>query len=232
MAPEFVLFGRTFASYGVMCALGVLAALLTALILTRKYGSNLMRVMVLFISGGTGAFAGAMLLHAFVTYTPKELMTLLKSGGYTPGFVYYGGLLGGLALSALAAKAFHWDLPSLARVLVPAVPLAHAIGRAGCFLGGCCYGMLLRSGARLPVQIIESAYELLLFFLLLRLSKRREPRLIRAYLLLYAPFRFVIEFFRGDEVRGFIGVFSTSQVISLILIVFCLSSLVKKRRSA
>jgi phosphatidylglycerol---prolipoprotein diacylglyceryl transferase len=35
-------------------------------------------------------------------------------------------------------------------------------------------------------------------------------------MLLYAVSRFVIEFYRGDE-RGMVGVFSTSQFISLLL---------------
>ena len=228
MAPSFALFGRTFASYGVMCALGMLAALVTVLTLTRKYRENLLHVMVLFAVSCIGAAAGAIALHFIVSSSFEAL----RSGRYEIGFVYYGGLLGGLLFFALTAKLLHRDASPLSRVLLPAVPIAHAFGRVGCFLGGCCFGILLKNGTRLPVQLIESTYELFLFVLLLRYSSKNRPHLIRAYLLLYAPFRFVIEFFRGDEIRGFIGIFSTSQAISLAIIVCCLISMVKKGRSA
>ena len=41
-------------------------------------------------------------------------------------------------------------------------------------------------------------------------------RVFVLFVLLYAVVRFVIEFYRGDE-RGTVGMFSTSQFISLIL---------------
>jgi phosphatidylglycerol:prolipoprotein diacylglycerol transferase len=54
---------------------------------------------------------------------------------------------------------------------------------------------------------------------LLWLERRGRPfpgRTFWSYMLLYAVSRFVIEFFRGDP-RGNIGIFSTSQVVSLFL---------------
>ena len=45
------------------------------------------------------------------------------------------------------------------------------------------------------------------------------------YLLLYAISRFVIEFYRGDP-RGQVGMFSTSQFISLILTPLAIGMLV------
>ena len=41
-----------------------------------------------------------------------------------------------------------------------------------------------------------------------------------AYMILYSIGRFIIEFFRGDLERGFIGTLSTSQIISIGIIVF------------
>jgi phosphatidylglycerol:prolipoprotein diacylglycerol transferase len=54
---------------------------------------------------------------------------------------------------------------------------------------------------------------------LLWLERRGRPfpgRTFWSYMLLYAVSRFVIEFFRGDP-RGNIGIFSTSQFVSLFL---------------
>ncbi len=41
-----------------------------------------------------------------------------------------------------------------------------------------------------------------------------------AYCLLYGTFRFVIEFWRGDADRGFIGPLSTSQFIGIGVVLF------------
>ena len=45
------------------------------------------------------------------------------------------------------------------------------------------------------------------------------------YMLLYAISRFIIEFFRGDE-RGAVGMFSTSQFISILLAPLAVAMLV------
>lgn len=44
-------------------------------------------------------------------------------------------------------------------------------------------------------------------------------------MLLYAASRFVIEFYRGDE-RGTVGIFSTSQFISILLAPLAIAMLV------
>ena len=45
------------------------------------------------------------------------------------------------------------------------------------------------------------------------------------YMLLYAISRFIIEFYRGDE-RGTVGMFSTSQFISIVLAPLAITMLV------
>lgn len=56
---------------------------------------------------------------------------------------------------------------------------------------------------RLPVQIFEAVFEFVLFAVLLVDEKRRpQTDILKVYLLAYAVFRFAIEFFRGDVVRG------------------------------
>lgn len=72
----------------------------------------------------------------------------------------------------------------------------------------------------MPVQIYESVGVFLLFLLLARLSRRGwlGDRLLLLYLALYAPFRFLLEFLRGDAYRGFLGPLSLSQALSLALL--------------
>ena len=70
-----------------------------------------------------------------------------------------------------------------------------------------------------PTQLYEAGAEFLILMLLLfteRQGRRFSGRTFWLYMLLYAVSRFVIEFFRGDE-RGTVGMFSTSQFISILL---------------
>ena len=132
-------------------------------------------------------------------------------------------------------------------MLVPTLPLIHALGRVGCFCAGCCYGVeaaepwgipfthaiAAPNGVPLlPVQLYECAAELMIFLFLLWYAPRAASKggILRAYMLAYAPVRFVLEFFRGDVVRGIYGPLSTSQWISLAVMAAAIVWLVRKRR--
>lgn len=149
------------------------------------------------------------------------------------GMVFYGGLLGGLLM--LAGYLRKYKLPFLPTldIAAAALPVGHAIGRLGCFSVGCCYGLPSQHGLLMPhsliaprdvplvpTQLIESAFCLLLAAVLY-LILRRKPRpgfVTGLYLVAYSVFRFVIEFWRGDVLRGFIGPFSLSQWTSITIV--------------
>ena len=75
-----------------------------------------------------------------------------------------------------------------------------------------------------PVQIVESIVSICVGIFLLQYTKKTVCRYntVMLYLTLYAIERFLLEFLRGDLERGvYIGI-STSQWISLIIIVGCI----------
>jgi phosphatidylglycerol:prolipoprotein diacylglycerol transferase len=207
-----------------------------------------------------GAIIGAktlMVVRSFPEYAaaPFELFSLsmLASAGD-----FYGGFIGAL----IASWIFFYRHPRLpfwrtADICGPAIALGQTIGRVGCFMAGDDYGRPTRlpwavtftdpdaasiGGAPLgiplhPVQLYESIACLALFVVLVRLGrhKRFDGEVILAYTLLYAVARFVLEFYRGDADRGFIGggLLSTSQFIALILGPAALALwLVRRRRAA
>jgi phosphatidylglycerol:prolipoprotein diacylglycerol transferase len=68
------------------------------------------------------------------------------------------------------------------------------------------------------VQLYEAIGDLALFFALYLLGRRKrwEGQVLAGYLGGYALLRFVVELFRGDDVRKFVvGPLSTSQAIAL-----------------
>jgi phosphatidylglycerol:prolipoprotein diacylglycerol transferase len=191
-----------------------------------------------------GAVLGAktlMIVRALPEYAaaPSEIFSpsVLVSAGD-----FYGGFIGALIASAIFFRR-HPPLPfwRAADVSGPAISLGQAIGRIGCFMAGDDYGRPTHlpwavtftdpdaasiGGAPLgvplhPVQLYESIVCLVLFGVLVRLSRQKhfDGHVILAYTLLYALARFVLEFFRGDADRGFVfgGLLSTSQFIAAIL---------------
>lgn len=141
------------------------------------------------------------------------------------GFVFLGGFLGG----ALFALLLGIVVPSLRpdKMQFTLIPLlwAHALGRIGCFLAGCCYGIEtsapwaihLHGLDRHPVQLYEA---LGLAALAILLDKKWSERLLINYLLGYGVLRWSLEWLRGDELRGLIGGQSSSQWVSLGMIAF------------
>ena len=195
-----------------------------------------------------GALVGAKLLY-LLPLLPRlavELPLLWEEPGefyaryLSGGMVFYGGFFGGVAAAWGAAKYLRLRLSDFFPVLVPALPLVHAVGRVGCFCAGCCYGRAApppwgiafthaiagpNGVPLLPVQLWEAGAELVIFaFLLWYAGRAAGPgQMLRAYVFCYAPVRFVLEWFRGDPARGMYGPFSTSQWLSLVVLALALA---------
>src|SRR5436853_4826768 len=229
----------TIYTYGVLLAAAYLLGLQFALTRARKRGLDPARVMDLGIYIIISALVGAKLLLLvtdFQTFRndPRELLTLARSAG-----VFYGGLILAVAVALWYIRRVGLPLWTTCDVFAPGIALGHVIGRFGCFFAGCCYGKPTTKpwgitftdpfaasnvgtplGVPLhPTQLYEAGAELLILLVLLLTERKGRPfagRTFWLYMLLYAVSRFVIEFYRGDP-RGSVGIFSTSQFISILL---------------
>ena len=245
MYPYFELFGRTIGTYAIAALFGFAFSALLIWRLCRTKGIGDGDVILLVLSMAIGVFLGGKLLYGLTQWSliveafgnfasPEVLFSKLQTA--FNGMVFYGGFLGSLGavwlythLNKSIATPFAMELMGLV------TPLFHTFGRIGCFFAGCCYGIPCQWGitisgnplipelndvSRLPIQLIEAGANLLIFGILAYLygRKGRRPALLSLYILLYAPLRFVLEFFRGDEIRGIWLGLSTSQWISLALL--------------
>ena len=242
MLPYITVFSHRVAMYGVMAALGAVLAVLYLRRAERHFPQTAADAELVFVYGLIGMFVGAKLL-SLLTVLPElraDLSLLATDTGaffhkyLYAGFVFYGGLYGILLAVWLYAKLTGGHFALLMKAFLPVVPLIHGFGRLGCFCAGCCYGKpsehlgiaffyseIAPNGVRLlPVQLVEAALVFGLFFLLWRMSRYGVDgrRMLGWYLLLYSVGRFLLEFFRGDAYRGFIGLLSVSQVIALLSI--------------
>lgn len=228
-------FGRDIPSYGLMIVLGVLVANGIALLLLKKKHRDVNDFLVLEGYVFLGAFLGAKLLYLVLSFQEIAWERVFDLSYFNQlmqgGFVFYGGLMGGLLASLLAGRIHHIDSVGYMREFIFLIPLIHGFGRIGCFLAGCCYGVpydgagavsfpehsLAPSGVPLfPVQLVEAAVLFVLVGVILFFQDRgKRNYAVEQYLGLYGVARFVLEFFRWDDLRGSFGVFSTSQWISM-----------------
>jgi phosphatidylglycerol:prolipoprotein diacylglycerol transferase len=251
-------------TFGVLLASAYLAAFWWLIREGRREGLDIDALSSLGFWAIGGAVIGAkalMIVRDLPEYlaAPAEIFSrsVLMSAGD-----FYGGFIGALIASAIFFRR-HPNLSfwRTADLCGPAIALGQAIGRIGCFMAGDDYGRPTQlpwavtftdpdvariGGAPLgvplhPVQLYESIVCLVLFAVLVRLSrhKRFDGVVILAYTLLYAIARFMLEFFRGDADRGFVfgGLLSTSQFIAVILgpaavVLWCVRRQSSMRRSA
>ena len=156
-------------------------------------------------------------------------------GIISTGIVFYGGLIGLLLSFRILSKHIEQDIHVL-DLLAVCIPLFHSVARIGCFFGGCCFGKEAHSFIainyttkvfgeavttyRIPIQLIEAGFNIMLFLYLLHLIKGdnwKSNSILKRYLFLYSVGRFIIEFFRGDLIRGVICGISFSQIICILI---------------
>lgn len=146
------------------------------------------------------------------------------------GFVFYGGLIGGLIYLLLFHKLIRKISLHEVNAFIPALALGHGIGRMGCLLAGCCFGKLTdgwwgihqHGENRIPTQLIEAMILFSLTYFFFKRNKSQDENL-SLYLILYGVSRFLIESLRDDAIRGHWGLLTPSQWISLTLIIFAVS---------
>ncbi len=211
-------------SYVLMIIVGVIAAfILVAFYFWKKKFSKRDIIDVLICSSFAVAFGILFALIFQAIYDLKWEWKLTFFGGL------FGGVLGFLLTYFLFIKKDStMKIEEVVIIAPPAITLAHALGRIGCFLDGCCYGMTTNTPldmyfpildkAVLPTQLYESIFLFILTaVLLLLVFKFKFKYTFIVYLGSYSIWRFIIEFFRDDPRGGFIPFISPSQFWCILI---------------
>lgn len=242
--------------YGLFIVIGILTGMLLGYILLRGTGLRYDDFIQSACFVGLGAMTGAKILYFIVSWESIDFSRLVDPeylrrlmGG---GFVFYGGLLGGILGLLLCGKLLHIPVLALAGEAIPVIPLAHGFGRIGCAFAGCCYGVPYNGPGAVvykesvaaplntplfPVQMTEAVGEFLIaaalcvYIFNCRKHKRRMHS-VELYLGMYAILRFLLEYVRYDDSeRGiFLGI-STSQWISAGILMMILALYIWRRQS-
>ena len=214
--------------YSIFIMLGIIAAVIVyrlcadrANINAKLYNFTLICALCSIVSG----FVFSVLFQAI--YNIKDRGAFIIDG--ETGATFAGGLTGGAATFLFVYFIFgkKYESKKYTRDVIDcaacAIPSAHAFGRIGCLMGGCCYGKptdspigiyMVNLGYKVvPVQLFEAIFLFALATVLIILLFKGKKHIMELYMLSYGVFRFIIEFFRDDE-RGTLltGVFSPSQI--------------------
>ena len=242
----FTIFSHPIHWYGVCIAAGFLLA--TGLMLRLRHCAGMSRdhvfdiAMLSIFSGIIGARVFFVIQFWEKDFAGRPFSTVFRVD--QGGIVFYGGFIAAFASLCIYSYRKKLSLRLILDLAAPAIAIAHAFGRIGCFMQGCCFGRCapenfpgavrfpagsmpfhrypgpdgLHSLPLYPVQLYECVLNLLLSVLLVfLLRKNRKPgRIAAIYLIAYAAIRFTIEFFRGDHTDFFLKM-TPSQNIALFV---------------
>ncbi len=232
--------------YGVCIALGFLCA--TGIMLWKRDYSKVTKdqvfdlAMIAVVAGIGGARLFYVIQFWDQHFAGRPFLNVFRVD--QGGIVFYGGFILAFISVCIYAKRKKLSVRLILDMLAPAMAFAHACGRIGCFLQGCCFGKLASKGFPgavcypmnsapaqrypdflnrcsfpvYPVQLYEAFLNFILCGVLLFLMRkqRRAGFITGIYVAGYGIIRFSLEFFRGDHTDSFLGM-TPSQNIALFL---------------
>lgn len=226
--PVIEIFGKSIPSYTLFVGLGLLVGMVWFFIsVPSKKKLNHENAYYIFLGALGFGFIGSKILVLI-----ENIGFLIKDFSLIKGFLFngksiIGGLIGGYLGVRFVKKKLNVESVRTGNRIAPAIALGMGIGRIGCFLTGCCYGIetSLPIGvnfgdgiSRIPTQLIEMLFCFILFGYLLYKQKTKKDLvpgiLFKELVLYYFVFRFLIEFIRGTEKN--ILFLSIYQVICLV----------------
>ncbi|MBQ3115748.1 MAG: prolipoprotein diacylglyceryl transferase [Clostridia bacterium] len=234
--------------YGICIAVGVLSCIAVLFLYSKKRGiPQQLQDYIFFI--GIFAIAFGFLSAKFFQAVYDWVDSGFKHFSFVgAGITAMGGFIGGAAIFLIAyfslarfvfkgkKKNLHKKhLNELLAVAPICIVIAHAFGRVGCLMAGCCHGAYLGEdyvfggiymegttdgwGYYVPTQLYEALFLFLLFAVLSILYFKGCNIILPIYLISYGVWRMIIEFFRTDERGGFFLSLSPSQWMSILFLI-------------
>jgi len=231
--------------YGIMVALAILVLILwMAWQIRRGAEFSYETVFTAALIGIPSGIIFAKLIHVidkwgYYSQHPAQI----ASGA---GLTIYGAILGAFLGIWVYSRVSRFRFGYFIDLLAPGIILAQAIGRVGCTLNGCCYGLPTslpwgviythpNSHAPLgvavhPTQIYEIIFCLVVFGVLLMLRGRLKPEgsLFGVYISLYAAWRIGVGFLRDGS--PFLFGLHEAQVISIAILLITIPLMAVKTR--
>ncbi len=235
----FYLFGLEIKWYGFIMAMAMLVALANAFLICKVKKYPMGMPLDLVIAAIPCAIVGARLYYCIFNGVSSfgEIFRVWEGG-----LAIYGGVIGGFLGIWLCCAIKKYSLAQACDIAAPCLILGQAIGRIGCYFGGCCYGIEVvdRNLQWFPLSVqidgvwhystffYESLMDFIGYVVLMFVMRYTDGKGITtaSYLMFYGVVRAVIEGFRGDSLYLWGTGIRVSQLLSVILVMAGIAILV------
>lgn len=224
--------------YGIFIIIAILSGLLVVYKNAKHLNLKTEEIIGLLIYIGLGAIFGAK-YFTFLTNFKKfnEIFTFTKIG-----LSSYGAVIGIIILLFLFSMQYKKSFKKLIYILLPSISLMYGIGKIGCFLAGCCYGIEYNGplsvvynysysapkGISLfPVQLLEAIIFIVIFIYTYNKIKKSKPNyiIVGQIFAICGVSKFLLDYLR----MGHIGkLFSINQLVSLVFVLIGLFLILSK----
>lgn len=206
--------------YPSMIVLSLIVNVIVVLIISRKFKYTVDELVSMLVMENIGIIGGG-ILYTYIF--SKEL-----------GFSSLGGVIGGLIMLYLYSLLVKKDYKYMLILFMPSIPLMYAIGKIGCFVAGCCYGIpydgighivyhssevALLNTNLFPIQIVETIIFLIIFiYIISRYYKNKfSIKLIMIEIIVCGIAKFLLDFLRYEHT---VKVVTSNQIMCLLLVIF------------
>ena len=223
--------------YPTMLVLSFIMNVIVVLIISKKFKYTKFELLSMIVIESFGFIVGGKLLTIITSEVTLKDFILVP-------FSSMGGVIGGLLCLVIYAIAFRKDLKYILILFMPSIPLMYAIGKIGCFVAGCCYGIpydgLLHVSYHnslvaphnvnlLPIQIIETLVFIFIFIYIIRYYylNKMSIILIMKEIIICSIAKFILEIFRYSHMNQIIN---ANQILCIVLIIISLFYMLKIKK--
>lgn len=239
-------------SYGVMLFVAFVCGIALAEQRAKRFGVDPRKITDLALWVLIAVILGSRLFYVAFHWGEfrNNLIDIIKFWGNPPGLsglMFYGGFIGGFIAGLIFVWVNRLPVVKLLDAVMPGIVLGEGFTRIGCFLNGCCFGkecpnstgVIFPPGSPAgstfpgvsihPTQLYSSAAGFVLFGIALLLERRRlkDGVLFAILLILYAMYRFLVDFVRYYENDANLW---GNQIVSLALAAVGLALLILFQR--
>lgn len=184
-------------------------------------------IIYIFVINILGFAIGSKLMSLIFNNIKITIYNFINSG-----YSFLGGIMGSILVVALYCRKYKFDFVEMLSNFAVIYPLIYSISKLGCFLNGCCYGIININDIiyKFPLQLLDSAIMLVLFLILLLKSHKQKDLIINMFFYIFFTVKFFENYFR--EVRNIIIFnFTLEQILCGILIITCvIINILKKNK--
>lgn len=222
-------------TWGVLVLLGFLAGMEVTYQYAKRYGYKREDIYDIGFYVVLASIIGARVFYILYNFHEFKNNLWEMFAIWHGGLVFFGGVVFAIPVAAYFIKKRGFPLWKFADWTAPGFAIGMFIGRWGCFFNGCCFGRachgpfctVFKPGSEAfavfgplpihPTQLYESFGNLIVFFVLIWVAKRKpfDGFVFLLYMILGPLVRFLVDYYRYYETYKYYGPFDVNQWISI-----------------